>query len=261
MKPDMSEFSFGYAVTSEVMDRYALSSFGAPQFPSLQQEGKTGGYDVALPGIAVFLQFKLSEELTRRSALDYQMLGLPYYRFSIRAGKHSKQHTLLSALEATGAYVFYVAPCFRTMADLSSHYRQQTVMQNCCAARPSALVITDDLEHTVSFVRDSAIGVLRSEPVNVPVESFARSMESLARSLADGAVHGAASARDLGETVIQLYLQTVGPYVRPQSTEDIRKMRDNLAKLPDDEFLRFTSLLLLGCEVIWLRPPRLAQLG
>jgi hypothetical protein len=44
MGPNISEFSFGYALTSELLNYYKLMATGAPVFPSLTAEG-TLGYD------------------------------------------------------------------------------------------------------------------------------------------------------------------------------------------------------------------------
>ena len=82
MKSAFSEFSYGFAVTHGLLkDKPSIDV--APHFPSLVQEGKIG-YDVKLgfPGLPVYLQFKLSDRLTRRPS---QILGqLPRALFSLR---------------------------------------------------------------------------------------------------------------------------------------------------------------------------------
>lgn len=63
MQPDISEFSYGYALTEEFIFRSGMPLRAAPLFPSLLSEGKTGGgFDVSIPfvGYPLFLQFKLS---------------------------------------------------------------------------------------------------------------------------------------------------------------------------------------------------------
>jgi hypothetical protein len=77
MTPNISEFSYGYALTNDLMRRYSLNSEGAPRFPSLRQEGQTGGgYDVELPRIALFLQFKLSRYMKGGRAKYANLVGL-----------------------------------------------------------------------------------------------------------------------------------------------------------------------------------------
>ena len=57
MKPNISEFSYGYALTSELVRLFGIKGVGAPVFPSLKEEGSVG-YDVQVPGLPLFLQFK-----------------------------------------------------------------------------------------------------------------------------------------------------------------------------------------------------------
>lgn len=50
MKPEMSEFSYGFAFTNELMTSPGGHVIAAPEFPSLQKEGTPGGgYDVKIP--------------------------------------------------------------------------------------------------------------------------------------------------------------------------------------------------------------------
>ena len=59
MKPLFSEFSYGYAVTEDIV-RSNNPLKAAPIFPSLRNEGTQGGFDVKLdlPGSPLFLQFQ-----------------------------------------------------------------------------------------------------------------------------------------------------------------------------------------------------------
>ena len=73
MKPNISEFSFGYALTSELIHWYGMPITAAPIFPSTYQEGQAGGgYDVMLnqPGLPLFLQYKLSHCMVRSNAQE-----------------------------------------------------------------------------------------------------------------------------------------------------------------------------------------------
>ena len=50
MEPLFSEFSYGYAVTSELANGILGHVKGNPIFPTLRQEGHFGGgYDILLP--------------------------------------------------------------------------------------------------------------------------------------------------------------------------------------------------------------------
>lgn len=66
MRPWFSEFSYGYAVTEDIV-RSSGPLKAAPAFPSLQEEGSRGGFDVKLdlPASPLFLQFKLSDCMVR----------------------------------------------------------------------------------------------------------------------------------------------------------------------------------------------------
>jgi hypothetical protein len=164
MKPNISEFSYGYAVTEELVAMHGAVVIGAPTFPSLYEEGKKGGgYDVKIPikGSPVFLQFKLSDYLERTSAKEHQsgLLCVPYYRMHLRPLKHSDQHQLLLDLEATGETVFYIAPEFHLPAQLNNFYLSRTVINNSAAFRPSDIgQLPSNDEHYVVFQKAASHG-------------------------------------------------------------------------------------------------------
>ena len=164
MKPDFSEFSYGYAVTEELVTRSRAFLVAAPLFPSLYEEGQAGGgYDVKIPlhGIPLFLQFKLSDRLERKSAKEHQtgLLTVPYFRMHIRPNKHSDQHNLLLALEASGEAVFYIAPEFHLPEELNSHYLARQVLPNSAAFSPADIgAMPDDDAHYIAFERGASFG-------------------------------------------------------------------------------------------------------
>lgn len=159
MIPDFSEFSYGYAVTEELVASHKAFVVGAPIFPSLYEEGKKGGgYDLKIPfsGKAVFLQFKLSEYLKKRSAREYQngLLKVPYYRMHLRPLRHSDQHNLLLDLEVSGETVLYIAPEFHLTRDLNQFYLGKVVVPNSAAFRPMEIgPLPDDEAHYVAYER------------------------------------------------------------------------------------------------------------
>lgn len=163
MKPDFSKFSYGYAVTEELVTQHKASLIAAPLFPSLYDEGKAGGgYDVKIPitGTPVFLQFKLSDQLERKNAKEHRdgLLGIPYFRMHIRPNKHSDQHNLLLALETSGETVYYIAPEFYRPEELNDFYLNSVVVANSAAFTPSAIgPMPDDDQHYVVFERGSTI--------------------------------------------------------------------------------------------------------
>lgn len=170
MHPDISEFSYGYALTETLISAVPSGLRAAPVFPSLLDEGKPGGgYDVHLPftGFPLFLQFKLSHWMVRDTALEAQMslLTPPFYRMHLRPMKHSQQHPMLLALEATGAAVYYAAPYFHTPAELNDAYTRREVVQRSIFIRPMLIGALPDYEdHHVSFKRGSPTYLCSVDP-------------------------------------------------------------------------------------------------
>src|SRR5262249_32788540 len=129
----------------------------APVFPSLIEEGKSGGgYDVKLErrGIPIFLQFKLSDYMVRSTATEVQqgILTVPFFRVHLRPSRHSDQHELLGDLEAAGNIVRYVAPLFHTTAEFNQAYLSDEVLRRSIFLRPSAIgPLPDGNNHHVAF--------------------------------------------------------------------------------------------------------------
>src|SRR6186713_1069927 len=102
MRPSISEFSYGFAITSELV-RAPGGVTAAPVFPSLVVEGRSGGWDVRLdrPGVPLFLQFKLCDCMTRRTCREARTAGfsVPCYRMHLRSARVSRQHEMLLDLE------------------------------------------------------------------------------------------------------------------------------------------------------------------
>jgi len=119
MRPGISEFSFGYAFTEEILNTYRSSFVGAPYFPSLYKEGKPGGgFDLRLNkriGFPIFIQFKLSHNIIRSSTLEdskLKLIQVPFFRIHLMSLNVSKQHEMLLQLDDFNNKVFYVAHNF-----------------------------------------------------------------------------------------------------------------------------------------------------
>jgi hypothetical protein len=173
MKSKISEFSYGYTVTEEIVTSLKASVVAAPFFPSLYEEGKVGGgYDVKIEsGIPIFLQFKLSDYLERPNSKEHRdgHIGIPYYRMHLRSKRNSEQHTLLLDLEAKGESVFYIAPEFHQTSELNDFYLRKSIISNSAAFSPKDIGdIPDDEEHYVVFERGSSHGFFCSNhPVKI----------------------------------------------------------------------------------------------
>lgn len=156
VRPDISEFSYGYAVTEELATQHRTFLSAAPILPSLQQEGKIDvGYDLRLEliGIPAFLQFKVGHPITTRRAKEFKDNGWdpPFYRMYLRAGRVSHQHQALLDLEAKGHLVRYVAPAFHTPAALNDAYLNGEVAKRSFWLRPSDAPVPDNKEHHIGY--------------------------------------------------------------------------------------------------------------
>jgi len=152
-----SEFSFGYCLTEDLAIWQGSTLTAAPVLPSLLQEGQAGfGYDLLLqrPGAPLFLQFKLVEQMVKRSAKEAKQNHFvpPFYRTYLRSQKVSDQHQSLISLDQGGNDVFYVAPCFHTTSDLNDAYFNHQVWNRSFRIRPSQIgPLPDDKYHHVTF--------------------------------------------------------------------------------------------------------------
>jgi hypothetical protein len=168
MRSELSEFSYGYAVVEAFARRWRPKLLAAPVLPSLISEGSPdGGYDVLLqrPGILMFLQFKVSERLTRSNAREARLniLTTPYFRFRLMSGA-SPQHDLLLSLDNGTNVVRYVAPLFHRLTELDAAYHQDEVLQNSILFRPQRIgAFTDNDQHAVVF-ESRAIWTVASDP-------------------------------------------------------------------------------------------------
>jgi hypothetical protein len=147
----------------------------APIFPSLLEEGKAGGgYDVKLdaPGLPLYLQFKRSECMQRKSARELANFGcalqLPYYRFSITDNHYSAQHELLRELDVGANRVFYVAPRFHTQNQFNDAWKEVEIVRRSAFIRPRDIGQLNAGPHTVSFdLVARSIAWVCSDPVEI----------------------------------------------------------------------------------------------
>lgn len=165
MRPiDLSEFSFGYALTESLIKGLPHGLTAAPLFPSLKKEGQPGGgYDLKLSfqGFILFLQFKLSDRMERSTAKEAKdgVLETPFFRMHLRSSAKSDQHQLLLDLEGGGNTVFYAAPEFSTAVELDEAYLADEVVAQTVFIRPSDIkALPDQKEHWVAFKKGNSQG-------------------------------------------------------------------------------------------------------
>jgi hypothetical protein len=256
MKADFSEFSYGFALTSELVDRYGVRSAASPIFPSLYQEGKSGGYDVEIPGIAWFLQFKLSDCMVRGTAKECnQGFVVPYYRFPIRPLRHSKQHDLLRALEKTGRKVFYCAPTFHQSLELNSAFANRTVEAQTVFVAPSSIgKLPDKYDHNVVFKSVATNWKFCSKPKGL---RHASGEEIFGSSRGGKFAAGTQSSNDfftnIANELIQIYERIAMPQFKPhqdQPVSDISFLRQIGTRSNPPEFAGIVSYILFGCQLL-----------
>lgn len=170
MRPTISEFSYGFALTRELLQSPGMEVMAAPVFPTLAAEGRAGGgWDVKLdrPGVPLFLQFKLCDRMVSshcREARDANF-SVPCYRMYIRSSRVSRQHAMLLELERGGQEVYYSAPRFHQTKELNDAFAQSHVRARSVWIRPSEIgPLDDECEHHVSFGPQDGSFVVLSEP-------------------------------------------------------------------------------------------------
>ena len=156
MRPTISEFSYGFAFTRELVESQEEGLTVAPVFPTLVQEGQPGGgFDVEIDrrGCPFFVQFKVCDRMVSRAAKEASYrLGVPCYRMRLRSTHRFRQHRMLLELESNGADVYYAAPLFDRPEELNDAFVRRQVCSRSKWIVPSDIgVLPDEREHYVSF--------------------------------------------------------------------------------------------------------------
>ena len=179
MKRKVSEFSYGFLLTHELVNAYGYLATDSPQ-STLRRKKKDDGdaADAAPSGYPMFLQFKASEYMKRRNAGESKLVGLPYFRFALHRKTQSNQHQLLIELERKGCSVFYATPKIHEAVNLNSAFFDHQVVASSLFINPGGIgELPDNQSHRVVFSGRSEDVYLCSRP----------------RKL-DGVIHGAAFA-------------------------------------------------------------------
>jgi hypothetical protein len=251
VNPEFSEFSYGFALTHEIVNRWQGSGITvAPTFPSLYQEGQIGGgYDVRwdVPGMPLLLQFKISQRMLRRSAGEWQHFGQPYYRFWIHARRHSDQHDLLVSLDDGTAEVYYAAPTIHEVADLNRAFFVGSVQQASIFFRPSDIgAFGDDDAHCMAFRPNMSYGMRFSEPKRVPVSGEGLSFsEALRGRLRQRGLH---EPLTYFEKFVSLVEERSASRANVTVLEGVGRRRD----WPLAVRAGYLSRTILGAELVWI---------
>ena len=174
MRPDFSEFSYGFAFTHEYVNRNPGLK-AAPELPSLIREAERG-YDLKLgyQGHPKYFQFKLSAYLNRSNAIHWQNHRRSHYRVRVTTRPRpnrpagTDQHSNLKRLAKTVDDVFYVAPRFHNEDEFSRLFLQGQVTDNSLWAPLKDLpCVSDNGVHYMSFNRDQKEPWWHSEAVRL----------------------------------------------------------------------------------------------
>lgn len=257
MKPDISEFSYGYALTEALIWDTGLPIVGAPIFPSLIEEGRSSGYDVGIQfqGFLLFLQFKLSHFMTRGTAFEAKqgLLDIPFYRMHLRPARHSRQHAMLLDLEATGEFVLYAAPKFYLPSELNMAYLSRTIIQRSFFIRPSTIgPLPDEWDHHVSL-RDGYPVYLCSEPKKLREKE---SSETALKELQDIIEHNEYKQHDnavLNKITDQMLSIIIKHQISLRRATFGPEHRHKLKDMKPVEKLRYLSRTYFDCEPVVIK--------
>ncbi len=140
MKRKVSEFSYGFVLTHELVHGYGY-------LPT-----ETGVFDSGRRGFPLFLQFRASDYMKRRNAGESKLVGLPYFRFVLHRRTQSNQHQLLTELEKKGHAVFYATPKIHEAVNMNGAFFDRKVVGSSLFISPCEIgEIEDNETHRVVF--------------------------------------------------------------------------------------------------------------
>jgi hypothetical protein len=186
MKRKVSEFSYGFVLTHELVNAYGYLPTDAPQWSRRRRKKDAEADEDAAPrGYPLFLQFKASEYMKRRNAGESKLVGLPYFRFALHRKTQSNQHQLLIELEKMSCAVFYATPKIHEAVNLNSAFFDHQVVASSLFVNPGEIgELPDNRSHRVVFSGRSADVYICSKPRRL-----------------DGVIHGEAFAEAVRQVV------------------------------------------------------------
>jgi hypothetical protein len=186
MKRKVSEFSYGFVLTHELVNAYGYLPTDAPRASrGTRKKDAEDGASGASRGYPLFLQFKASEYMKRRNAGESKLVGLPYFRFALHRKTQSNQHQLLIELEKKGYAVFYATPKIHEAVNLNSAFFERQVVASSLFVNPGEIgELPDNRPHRVVFSGRSDGAYVCPKPQKL-----------------DGVIHGAAFAEAVRRVV------------------------------------------------------------
>ena len=260
MKLGFSEFTYGYAVVHQLQVQNNLGFKAWPFFPSLRIE-RNFGADTFLRsrrGVFFFLQFKLSEKMVSRNAIEFRNTGHgnpifndpPVYRFHLMPGRISSQHRDLLNLERSGRNgrkVYYVAPSFDGVEFHRMQSDPRQVISKSVWVRPSYLSsIVDDGPHHVSFDTPNGDVYTYSKPMkiehSIDLYSFSREINNSLESVKMTEIDEH-SLIEIEEDILKI--ATESKNIKKEHIENVIKNTNELDAVGKISFYAFNFLDLL----------------
>jgi hypothetical protein len=246
MKRKVSEFSYGFVLTHELVNAYGYLATDAPQSSRKKKKKDAGDEADNTPrGYPLFLQFKASEYMKRRNAGESKLVGLPYFRFALHRKTQSNQRELLIELEKRGNVVFYATPKIHEAVNLNSAFFDRQVVASSLFVSPGEIGETpDNQSHRVVFSGKSDDVYLCPKP----------------RKL-DGAIHGAVFAESVERVVSDLEPQSLDDEFFHSLAGDMvslvspnRRIFDELSRgkveMSAATFANYLAKTLFDCELL-----------
>lgn len=236
--PNFSEFSFGYAVVRQIEEMLG-GMVAVPTFPTQPQEFD-GGYDVTFlsHGIPLFIQFKRSEVMRRKSCNEWKDnkagLSLPIFRMHLHRNNEYRQHFLMQELEAQGHSAIYCTSSVINKEMLDYEYASGRALNAAATFLPSEIALPSLTDpHHVSFDNTSDRACVYSDTGQI----FQRSMVGFDALLAKlrNRLSSAPNVELQRLAALSADFETVGASVM---AERRRGASSSLAANPDDVFDR-----------------------
>lgn len=155
MKPEFSEFSYGFALTYEIANALQPEVVATPLFPS-PTAGTQEGAGVAYieQGLPLFVQFRLADCLKTSRATQWGSYSAPFFRISIQERTRSNQYSLLRTLSTTEPDVYYAGPAFYRQIEFNQAFVSNQILNESRFIPLRDLPDLDsDQEHHITYGR------------------------------------------------------------------------------------------------------------
>src|SRR5215471_5023779 len=140
MKRKVSECSYGFVLTHDLVNAYGYLPTDSPQGSrKKKKKDAVDDADNTPRGYPLFLQFKASEYMKRRDAGESKLVGLPYFRFALHRKTQSNQHQMLIELEKKGCAVLYATPKLHEALNLNSAFFDRQVVASSLFVNPGEI--------------------------------------------------------------------------------------------------------------------------